>query len=135
LQGADRLESGEKFERRLNAGEIDIDDSPDVTRVATFRLRPLSSFWSRQVAGRADSGFWLPDRQPRHSGAETSGEQTLAFRALQASTRGLGLRQPGTWSGLRFVAGRSRLAAQRMIPVWDEPSRWGPIDLSAPVRN
>lgn len=26
--------SGEEFERRLNAGEIDIDDSPDVTRVA-----------------------------------------------------------------------------------------------------
>jgi hypothetical protein len=26
--------SGEAFERRLNAGEIDIDDSPDVTRVA-----------------------------------------------------------------------------------------------------
>jgi hypothetical protein len=26
--------SGEEFERRLNAGEIDIDDSPGVTRVA-----------------------------------------------------------------------------------------------------
>jgi hypothetical protein len=26
--------SGKEFERRLNAGEIDIDDSPDVTRVA-----------------------------------------------------------------------------------------------------
>ncbi len=26
--------SGEEFERRLNAGEIDIDDSPAVTRVA-----------------------------------------------------------------------------------------------------
>jgi methyl coenzyme M reductase subunit D len=26
--------SGEEFEWRLNAGEIDIDDSPDVTRVA-----------------------------------------------------------------------------------------------------
>jgi hypothetical protein len=26
--------SGEEFERRLNTGEIDIDDSPDVTRVA-----------------------------------------------------------------------------------------------------
>jgi hypothetical protein len=26
--------SGEEFERRLNAGEIDVDDSPDVTRVA-----------------------------------------------------------------------------------------------------
>jgi hypothetical protein len=26
--------SGEEFERRPNAGEIDIDDSPDVTRVA-----------------------------------------------------------------------------------------------------
>jgi hypothetical protein len=26
--------SGEEFERRLRAGEIDIDDSPDVTRVA-----------------------------------------------------------------------------------------------------
>jgi hypothetical protein len=31
--------SGEEFERRLNAGEIDIDDSPDVTRVAM--LLPL----------------------------------------------------------------------------------------------
>lgn len=26
--------SGEEFERRLNSGEIDIDDSPEVTRVA-----------------------------------------------------------------------------------------------------
>jgi hypothetical protein len=26
--------SSEEFERRLNAGEIDIDDSPDMTRVA-----------------------------------------------------------------------------------------------------
>ena len=26
--------SGEEFERRLNAGEIDIDDSPAITRVA-----------------------------------------------------------------------------------------------------
>ena len=26
--------SGEEFKRRLNVGEIDIDDSPDVTRVA-----------------------------------------------------------------------------------------------------
>jgi hypothetical protein len=26
--------SGEEFERRLRAGEIDIDDSPEVTRVA-----------------------------------------------------------------------------------------------------
>lgn len=26
--------SGEEFERRLNLGEIDIDDSPEVTRVA-----------------------------------------------------------------------------------------------------
>jgi hypothetical protein len=26
--------SGEEFERRFRAGEIDIDDSPDVTRVA-----------------------------------------------------------------------------------------------------
>jgi hypothetical protein len=31
--------SGAEFERRLNAGEIDIDDSPDVTRVAM--LLPL----------------------------------------------------------------------------------------------
>jgi hypothetical protein len=34
-QARKRLDmSGEEFERRLNAGEIDIDDSPDVTRVA-----------------------------------------------------------------------------------------------------
>jgi hypothetical protein len=26
--------SGEEFERRLNAGEIDIDDSPAITRIA-----------------------------------------------------------------------------------------------------
>jgi hypothetical protein len=26
--------SGEEFERRLNTGEIDIDDSPEITRVA-----------------------------------------------------------------------------------------------------
>jgi len=31
--------SGEEFERRLKSGEIDIDDSPDVTRVAM--LLPL----------------------------------------------------------------------------------------------
>jgi hypothetical protein len=31
--------SGAEFERRLNAGEIDIDESPDVTRVAMM-LRP-----------------------------------------------------------------------------------------------
>jgi len=34
-QARKRLDmSGEEFERRLNAGEIDIDDSPDVRRVA-----------------------------------------------------------------------------------------------------
>ncbi len=32
--------SGEEFERRLNSGEIDIDDSPEVTRVAM--MLPLS---------------------------------------------------------------------------------------------
>jgi hypothetical protein len=32
--------SGEEFERRLNLGEIDIDDSPEVTRVAM--MLPLS---------------------------------------------------------------------------------------------
>jgi hypothetical protein len=26
--------SGEEFERRLNAGEIDVDDSPAITRIA-----------------------------------------------------------------------------------------------------
>jgi hypothetical protein len=32
--------SAEEFERRLNAGEIDIDDSPAVTRIAmTLRSR------------------------------------------------------------------------------------------------
>jgi len=29
-----RLRNAEEFERRLNAGEIDIDDSPAVTRIA-----------------------------------------------------------------------------------------------------
>lgn len=32
--------SGEEFERRLNSGEIDIDDSPEITRVAM--MLPLS---------------------------------------------------------------------------------------------
>jgi hypothetical protein len=31
--------SAEEFERRLDAGEIDIDDDPDITRVAML-LRP-----------------------------------------------------------------------------------------------
>jgi|ERR1700733_8089435 len=35
--------SGEEFERRLNAGEIDIDDSPAITRIAMMLLSTAQS--------------------------------------------------------------------------------------------
>jgi hypothetical protein len=72
--------SGEEFERRLNAGEIDIDDSPDVTRVAMMLPLHATHKYDTRRGRRA---------LPRQDGAAASCEpaSTSSFVPTTSQTR------------------------------------------------
>ncbi len=90
--------SGEEFERRLNSGEIDIDGSPEITRVAMmlpFSMPATSRTLPRQVNVTASVlGYGPLGKSPGKSLHPYARDKTTNLQALRHA--GGGTRTPDT---------------------------------------